>query len=49
MMNQCLAFKKGSAQLYSGSYDRTLKIWNAKSGLYMDTLFGHGDKVTYHR
>jgi len=41
----CVAFKKDSLQLYSGSYDRTVKIWNIKNRSYIDTLFGHQDKV----
>ena len=27
--------------LFSGSYDRTIKMWSLDDRAYMDTLFGH--------
>eukprot|EP01095_Lingulamoeba_sp_RSL-Kostka_P002813 TRINITY_DN1372_c0_g1_i1.p1 TRINITY_DN1372_c0_g1~~TRINITY_DN1372_c0_g1_i1.p1 ORF type:complete len:492 (-),score=163.50 TRINITY_DN1372_c0_g1_i1:36-1511(-) len=37
-----LAFQKtDSSQLYSCSHDRVVKVWNATSQAYIDTLFGH--------
>ncbi len=41
----CLAFKRDSYSLYSGSLDRCIKHWDVNSG-YMETLFGH--QVTSH-
>jgi ribosomal RNA-processing protein 9 len=32
--------------LYSGSHDRTVKIWNMTERMYVDTLFGHQAEVT---
>ncbi|TRM66987.1 WD40-repeat-containing domain protein [Schizophyllum amplum] len=43
----CLAFRKGSHQLYSGSFDRTLKVYDLSPDVmgYVETLFGHQDVV----
>ncbi|KAF7362029.1 WD-REPEATS-REGION domain-containing protein [Mycena venus] len=42
-----LAFRKGTHQLYTGSYDRTLKVYDLTPGVmgYVETLFGHQDHV----
>ncbi|KAJ6624697.1 WD40-repeat-containing domain protein [Mycena sp. CBHHK59/15] len=42
-----LAFRKGTHQLYTGSYDRTLKLYDLSPGVmgYVETLFGHQDHV----
>ncbi|CAB4432752.1 unnamed protein product [Rhizophagus irregularis] len=40
-----LAFRKGSNQLYSASFDRTIKIWNIDELCYVDTLYGHQDQI----
>ncbi|KAF7298181.1 WD-REPEATS-REGION domain-containing protein [Mycena chlorophos] len=42
-----LAFRKGTHQLYTGSYDRTLKVYDLSPGVmgYVETLFGHQDHV----
>lgn len=42
----CLAFKEGSHQLFSGSLDRTVKLWSLDDRAYMDTLFGHQAEVS---
>ncbi len=36
-----LAFQDGTHQLFSASYDRTVKMWSLDDRAYMDTLFGH--------
>jgi len=36
-----LSFRKESNQLFSGSNDRTIKIWNLDQMAYVETLFGH--------
>lgn len=41
----CLTYRKGSSQLISGSFDRTIKLWNAEDRTYLDTLFGHQSEV----
>lgn len=41
----CLAFRQGSAEIFSGSFDRTVKIWNADDRKYITTLFGHQSEV----
>lgn len=33
-------------ELFSGGMDRTLKLWNALEGSYIDTLFGHLAPIT---
>ncbi|KAH8112385.1 WD40 repeat-like protein [Phellopilus nigrolimitatus] len=43
----CLAFRKGTHQLYTASLDRTLKLFDLSPSVmgYVDTLFGHQDHV----
>ncbi|KAI3837834.1 hypothetical protein MKX03_029181 [Papaver bracteatum] len=41
----CLTFREGASQLISGSYDRTIKLWNVEDRAYMDTLVGHQGEV----
>jgi len=36
-----LCFREGSHDLYSCALDRTVKLWSAAEGAYVDTLFGH--------
>ncbi|KAG1675461.1 hypothetical protein FOA52_001760 [Chlamydomonas sp. UWO 241] len=40
-----LAFRDASHQLFSASYDRTVKMWSLDDRAYMDTLFGHQAEV----
>ncbi|KAK0484896.1 WD40-repeat-containing domain protein [Armillaria novae-zelandiae] len=42
-----LSFRKGSHQLYTGSLDRSLKVFDLSPGVlgYVETLFGHQDHV----
>lgn len=41
-----LKFQKSTNQLYSASFDRTIKVWNIDTLSYIETLFGHQDLVT---
>lgn len=41
----CLTFRQGTSELFSGSFDRTIKIWNVEDRTYMNTLFGHQSEV----
>ncbi|KAK9369092.1 WD40-repeat-containing domain protein [Lipomyces kononenkoae] len=41
----CLAFRRGTHQLYSGSADRTVKSWSLDALSYVETLFGHQDAI----
>ncbi|KAG6909425.1 hypothetical protein DXG01_000578 [Tephrocybe rancida] len=42
-----LSFRKGTHQLYTGSFDRTLKVYDLSPTVmgYVETLFGHQDHV----
>ncbi|KAK0528429.1 pre-rRNA processing protein [Tilletia horrida] len=40
-----LTFRLASPELYSASLDRTLKLFDAAQGSYIETLFGHQDPV----
>ncbi|KAG6817022.1 hypothetical protein H0H87_000644 [Tephrocybe sp. NHM501043] len=42
-----LSFRKGTQQLYTGSFDRTLKIYDLSPTVmgYVETLFGHQDHI----
>ena len=42
---QSLRFRDGSYQLYSGSFDRTIKQWNLEDMMYLDTLYGHQAEI----
>ena len=41
-----LAFRRGTHTLYSGSADRSLKVWDCDELAYLDSLFGHQAPVT---
>ncbi|CEP00351.1 WD domain, G-beta repeat [Plasmodiophora brassicae] len=41
----CLAWRRGSPQLFSGSLDRTVTVWDVEARAYTDTLFGHQSPV----
>lgn len=34
-----------SQELYTGSWDKTVRIWNLQTHRYVDALFGHSDQV----
>lgn len=38
-------FRLGSSQIYTSSWDRTVKIYDTASLSYIETLFGHQDKI----
>lgn len=42
-----LSFRKGSHQLYTASFDRTVKVYDMSPSImgYVETLFGHQDQV----
>lgn len=40
-----LAFREGTHELFSGSFDRTVKLWSLDDRAYVDTLFGHQSEV----
>ena len=41
-----LAFRTNTHQLFSSSFDRSVKLWSLSDGAYMDSLFGHQSEVT---
>jgi WD40 repeat protein len=41
-----VAFSPDGSQLVSGSYDRTVRLWNVASGKLLKTLTGHSKAVT---
>jgi tetrahydromethanopterin S-methyltransferase subunit G len=41
----CVAISPDGQNLVSGSADKTIKIWNLKTGRQLHTLEGHSDKV----
>ena len=40
-----LSFRLGSSELFSASFDRTVKLFDASSKAYIETLFGHTAEV----
>jgi ribosomal RNA-processing protein 9 len=40
-------FRRGQNQLYTASFDRTIKVWNIDEMSYLDTMFGHQDVVCH--
>jgi ribosomal RNA-processing protein 9 len=43
--SQAIAFRKGTLQLYTASYDRTIKLFDLSVMGYVETLFGHQDCI----
>ena len=41
----CVAISPDGETIVSGSSDKTIKIWNLKTGDLKDTLFGHTDRI----
>ncbi|KAK1135999.1 hypothetical protein K0M31_000568 [Melipona bicolor] len=41
-----LVFRKDTHTLYSGSEDRTVKVWNLDDMAYVESLFGHQNVIT---
>lgn len=44
-MLQGLAFRKGTQQLYTASFDRMIKLFDLTAMGYVETLFGHQDSI----
>jgi len=44
----CLAFRRDSYSLFSGSMDRCLKHWDLNEMGYLETMFGHQVDTTTH-
>ena len=40
-----LKFRMGTSQIYSSSFDRSVKIYDATSLSYIETLYGHQDQI----
>ena len=40
-----VAYSPDGTKIVSGSRDKTVKIWNANTGLYLKTLKGHTESV----
>ena len=40
-----LAFRYGTHELFSASFDRTVKLWSLADRAYIDTLYGHQSEV----
>jgi len=38
-------FRQASHQLFSCSFDRSVKVWDVDQLVYVETLFGHQDKI----
>jgi ribosomal RNA-processing protein 9 len=47
-MTQSLAFRRNSHQLYTASYDRSVKLFDLSPTVmgYVETLFGHQDSIS---
>ena len=41
-----LAFRRGTHTLFSCSHDRSVKLWNLDEMAFIETLFGHQDRIT---
>ena len=38
-------FQPGTSQLFSGSFDRTMKLWDVEDRSHINNLFGHQSEV----
>ena len=45
LIYQAIAFRKGTQQLYTASYDRTINLYDLSVMGYVQTLFGHQDCI----
>lgn len=43
--SQAIAFRIGTLQLYTSSFDRTIKLFDLSTLSYIETLFGHQDCI----
>lgn len=41
----CLAFQMGTHQLFSGSSDRTIKVWDCDEMAFVEALYGHESSI----
>lgn len=41
-----LGFRMNTHQLFSASFDKSVKIWSVDDGAYVDSLFGHQSECT---
>ena len=41
-----LAFREGTHELFSASFDRSIKLWSVDDKAYVDSLFGHQSEVS---
>ena len=41
-----MGFSANGARVLSGSYDKTVRMWDAETGACLLTLEGHGDRVS---
>eukprot|EP01006_Ploeotia_vitrea_P045723 TRINITY_DN66966_c11_g2_i1.p1 TRINITY_DN66966_c11_g2~~TRINITY_DN66966_c11_g2_i1.p1 ORF type:complete len:563 (+),score=310.56 TRINITY_DN66966_c11_g2_i1:45-1733(+) len=41
-----VTFRRNTHQVYSGSADRTVRVWDADRRTYVETLFGHQSSIT---
>ncbi|QDL08628.1 protein kinase [Brasilonema octagenarum UFV-E1] len=44
-VDHCIAISRDNSTVASGSYDKTIKIWNLADGSLIRTLTGHSDSV----
>ena len=40
-----VVFSPDGARIVSGSYDKTIRLWDAVSGAHLNTLEGHSNKI----
>ncbi len=45
LYRQSISFRLGTQQLYSSSFDRTVKLFDLSTLSYIETLFGHQDQI----
>ncbi|KFK32211.1 hypothetical protein AALP_AA6G211900 [Arabis alpina] len=41
----CLCFRYGTSEVYSGSFDRSVKVWNVEDKAFVDEVFGNQAEV----
>jgi len=44
---RCFVISEDKRTLYSGSHDKTIKVWKLSTGVCVNTIKGHPERINY--